>query len=63
MQAQERYRGLLREAEQQRRVAEAIGSRTPSRRSSKLLVWLGHQFIVWGTRLQARYQAAPVGSH
>lgn len=62
VQAHERYRELLREAEQQRRVAEAIGSRTPQRRSSKLLAWLGHQLIALGERLKAQYQLTPVGS-
>ena len=55
----ERYKELLREAEQERLI-RAAGLRQPgSRRLRRTAAgWLGAQMVKWGRKLQ-RYSAAP----
>jgi hypothetical protein len=60
----ERYRDLLRQAEQHRLVQLARAEHGPRNRFYyRALAWLGHRLIAWGARLQRRYgepQAIPL---
>ena len=54
--AQERYRDLLREAERERFVRQALAERErPEPLYCQALIWLGRQLVAWGQHLQERY--------
>ena len=56
---QERYADLLREAETERLIRQAMGrGRTHGRFHRRALSWLGHHLVTWGCALQERYGAA-----
>ncbi len=52
---QERHRELLREAEQERMVRQALGQDRRARFRERALAWLGSYFVAWGCYLQRRY--------
>ena len=56
---QERYKDLLREAEEYRLIRKALAGRTRrTRLHCQALVWLGRWLVVWGYDLLERYGAA-----
>ena len=56
---QERYADLLREAETERLIRQAMGrGQAHGRFHCRALSWLGHHLVTWGCRLQERYGAA-----
>jgi len=56
---QEHYKDLLREAERARLVRQMqAGQERRNHFSCQLLTWLGRRLVVWGWRLQERYDAA-----
>ena len=56
---QERYKDLLREAEEYRLIRKALAGRPRrTRLHCQALVWLGRRLVAWGWRLQERYGAA-----
>jgi len=53
---QEYYRDLVREAERERLIREALAGRGKANRfHSRALSRLGHLLVVWGRSLQERY--------
>ena len=61
---QERYADLLREAETERLIRQAMGrGRTHGRFHRRALSWLGHHLVTWGCALQERYGAAAAAIH
>jgi hypothetical protein len=56
---QERYADLLREAESERLIRQAMGrGQTNGRFHRQALSRLGHHLVTWGCALQERYGAA-----
>lgn len=57
---QERHQDLLREAEQERLIRQAVAARERRDRFySRALAWLGRQLVAWGWRLQQRCSTCP----
>jgi hypothetical protein len=57
--ALQRHRELLREAERNRLVRQALAGRErPQRFYCRALTWLGRRLVAWGWHLQARYGPA-----
>jgi len=55
----EHYKDLLREAERNRLVRQALAGReSRDRFHCRALTWLGRRLVAWGCRLQERYSAA-----
>ena len=56
---QERYLGLIAEAEEERRIRAVLANR-PRKAPffAPALAWLGRRLVRWGTRLHARYGEA-----
>jgi len=55
----EHYKDLLREAERNRLVRQALAGReSRDRFHCRALTWLGRRLVAWGWRLQERYSAA-----
>lgn len=55
---QEYYKDQMRAAEKYRLVRVALSGRENGDRfTSRLLVWVGHRLVAWGTRLQEQYAA------
>jgi hypothetical protein len=49
------YRDLLREAERDRMIHQALAAKQQTRLHQRALVWLGTHFVAWGCILQRRY--------
>ena len=62
---QERAKGLLREAEQERLARQAPAGREQRHVANRMLSWLGQRLVAWGTRLQkrARSDVGPLAAH
>jgi hypothetical protein len=59
---QERHKDILRKAERERLVRQALAAREKRERFyGPALIWLGRRLVAWGGLLQERYGAASRG--
>ena len=61
---QERYRDLVRRAEKRRFIRQMLaGHERHNRFHDRALTWLGLRLVVWGQRLQERYNDISKETH